>query len=146
MIENFKNGWLKEDPRVTAGVLLGIAVFITLNILLSRSKKNLKMLKQQAVDNNAVINAKICYRHRKRNTDDLKYYGRYKYTVNGKEKEYSVYSNYPLPDTIELYPRNKSRTKFFSAYDERSNAAIAANCLAGIAVCFLVLFITGYIG
>ena len=55
LIDNFKEGWLDEDPRVVFAVLAGIATFIILNILLSKSKKKLLRLKQKPIDNNTVI-------------------------------------------------------------------------------------------
>ncbi|MBQ8878625.1 MAG: hypothetical protein IJ029_07835, partial [Lachnospiraceae bacterium] len=124
-----------------------IAVFVILNILHGKSKKNLQKLKQQAIENQTVIVAKIKSRHHDRHTkSELEYSGRYTYTVNGKEKEYAVHSANPLADTLELYPKNSAGTKYFSAYDERQGFGFSANFIAGVAVCILILFITGYIG
>lgn len=147
LIEKFKEGWLDEDPRVVFAVLSGIAVFIILNILLSKSKKKLKMLKQQAIDNKTVIIANIKSRYHNRDSKSrYEYSGRYRYYVNGKEKEYAAMSTYPLPDTLELYPKNSKGTKVFSDFDEEEGFGVSADGVAGIAVCIFILFITGYIG
>ncbi len=146
LIETFKEGWLEEDPRLVIAVLAGIAVFVILNILLGRSKKNLQKLKQQAIDDKTVIVAKIKSRHHDRHTKSrLEYSGRYRYIIDGKEKEYVAKSSNPLPDTLELYPKNSEGTKIFSEYDEREGFGVSANAVAGIAVCILILLITGYI-
>ncbi|MCI7803784.1 MAG: hypothetical protein MR503_01735 [Oscillospiraceae bacterium] len=147
--ENFKKGWLDEDPRLLTAVLLGIGVFIVLNVLLYKSGKRRKQLKQQAIENKTAIEAVLVYRHRKHSghgTESVtNYYGRYRYTVNGSEKEYSIDTECSLPDRIMLYPKNSSETRFFSDYDRTSNAGVALNALAAIAVCVLTLWITGYI-
>ena len=149
LIETFKEGWLDEDPRLVFAVLVGIAVFIILNILLGKSKKKLQKLKQQAIDDKAVIVAVIKERyHSHRTNSRYEYRGRYRYFVNGKEKEYTAMSSAPLPDTLELYPKNKAGTKVFSDYDEAQYEGFgcSANAIAGIAVCIFILFVTGYIG
>lgn len=135
-------GWRDEDPRFVAASLLGIATFIILSILLYKSQKRKKKLKQQAIDNNTVIEAKLISRHRRHDSDS--YSGTYRYTVNGKTKEYSIDSEFNVPDTIKLYPKNSSITKFFSDYDRTSNAGIAFNALAAIAVHVIVLLVTRY--
>lgn len=46
LIDKFKEGWLDEDPRMIFAVLAGIATFIILNVLLSKSKKKLSTITQ----------------------------------------------------------------------------------------------------
>ena len=145
LIETFKEGWLEEDPRVVFAVLSGIAVFIILNILLSKSKKKLQKLKQIAIENKTVIIANIKSRYHDRESR-MEYSGRYRYIINGTEKEYAVISSSPLPDTLELYPKDSRGTKVFSDYDQREGFGVSANAVAGIAVCIFIMFITGYIG
>ena len=145
LIETFKEGWLDEDPRVVFAVLSGIVVFIILNILLGKSKKKLKKLKRQAIDNKTVINAAIKSRYHNRDSKSrYEYSGRYRYYVNGKEKEYAAMSTCPLPDTLELYPKNSRGTKVFSEFDEEEGFGVSANAIAGIAVCIFIMYVTGY--
>ena len=146
IIESFKKGWLDEDPRLVAAILLAIAVFIILNILLYRHSKKMNKRKNDAVAKGNVVTAKLrnCYhdRNSKRNTS---YSSWYTYTVNGQTGEYHINTNCKSPDTIELYPKNQEMTKFFSDYDRTTNAAIPFNAVAAIAVCFFTLWISGYI-
>ncbi len=150
LVETFKEGWLDEDPRVVFAVLSGIAVFIFLNILHSRYQKNLQKLKQKAIDDNTVIIARIKSRYRDLvdARSEYNYTGRYRYVVNGEEKKYSVKSSNPLPDTLELYPKNKKGTRVFSDFDYNKGFGFGFtfNALVGIAVLIFILFITGYIG
>lgn len=142
LAEAFKKGWLEEDPGVVAAALLGIFTFVLLNILFSKYKKRRKLLKQQAIQNNTAIEARIISRYL---DNDRKYYhGRYRYVVNGEAKEYSIFSEYEVPDTIMLYPKNSSMVRFFSDYDRINGAAIAFNVLAAIAVCVLTLIAAKY--
>lgn len=146
IIENFKKGWLDEDPRLVCATLLAIAVFVTLSILLGRHSKKLKKLKTSAIENNSVVKATLTYQHYSYNdNDDLPYSGRYTYTVNGKKKKYHINSDLPIPDTLDLYPKNKSKTKFFSDYDRTTNAAIPFNAIVSVAVLIFTLWVTGYI-
>lgn len=109
IIETFKEGWLEEDPRLVFAVLSAIAVFIILNILHSKYQKNLHKLKQQAIDDKTVIIAKIKSRFRDLDSKSRFHYrGRYRYFANGKEEEYVASDSVPLPDTLELYPKNGS--------------------------------------
>lgn len=144
MIDNFKKGWLDEDPRLVTAVLLAIAVFIILSILLGKHNKKLTKLKDEAVKNGYTVKAVIKKRYLSHQNDKLPYSGWYVYSVNGETKEYSVKSHSPLPDSILLYPKNKSMTKFFSDYDRTSNAAIPLNAVVAVAVCIFTLWITGY--
>ena len=147
--ETFKEGWLDEDPRIVAASLLGIFTFIILNILLYKSEKRKKNLKQQSIENNTAIEGRVVDHGKLNDSDDSKrtyyYYGTYEYTVNGKIKKYRIHSESRVPNTIKLYPKNSSMTKFFSDYDKLANAAIAFNALAAIAVCIFTLLLTGYI-
>ncbi len=146
LIETFKEGWLDEDPRLVCAVLLAIAVFITLSILLGRRTKKMQKLKNNAIKNGTVIKGKLTYHHFNRyDKNNTPHYGRYTYTVNGKTKEYPVRSNMPLTDNIDLYPKNKSMTRFFSDFDRTTNAAIPFNAIVSVAVCILTLWITDYI-
>ncbi|MDO4944769.1 MAG: hypothetical protein Q4E74_06160 [Ruminococcus sp.] len=140
--ENFIKGWLEEEPRIVAASLLGILTFVILSVLLYKSEKRKKALKQQAIENKTAIQARIISSHRTHDSEtETSYYGTYRYTLNGKDKEYSIHSNYPVPNIIYLYPKNSSATKFFSDYDRTVNAAIAFNVLASIAVHVFVLLI-----
>ncbi|MBQ3567014.1 MAG: hypothetical protein IJA12_07535 [Oscillospiraceae bacterium] len=145
LIKTFKEGWLDEDPRIVCAVLLAIGVFVTLSILLGRRTKKKNKLKDNAIKNGTVIQGRLTYHYTDRdNKDNTRYYGRYAYTVNGEKKEYSVNSNIPLPDTIELYPKNSMATKFFSDYDRTTNAAIPLNAIISVAVLIFTLCVTGY--
>jgi len=144
LIDSFKKGWLDEDPRLVTAVLLAIAVFIILSILLGMHNKKLAKLKDKAVKNEYTVEAVIKKRYHSHQNDKLPYSGWYAYSVDGETKEYSIKSHSPLPDSILLYPKNKSMTKFFSDYDRTSNAAIPFNAIVSIAVCILTLWITGY--
>ena len=147
LIETFKEGWLEEDPRLVFAVLSAIAVFIILNILHSKYQKNLHKLKQQAIDDKTVIIAKINSRFRDLDSKSRFHYrGRYRYFVNGKEEEYVASDSVPLPDTLELYPKNSTGTKVFSDYDFYEGYAFAINAIASFAVLMFILFATGYIG
>ena len=148
LIDKFKEGWLDEDPRVVFAVLAGIATFIILNILLGKSKKKLSGLKQEAIDNNTVLTGRLkSSYHNRRTKSNNDYRGRYTYqTPDGDEREYVVSLSFPPPDKLELYPKNISATKVFSDYDERKGFGVSANAIAGILVCILMLFMTGYIG
>ena len=144
LIDKFKEGWLDEDPRVVFAVLAGIATFIILNVLLSKSKKKLLRLKQEAIDNNTVLTGRLKSSYHDRDTKSHNdYRGRY---TDGDEREYVVSLSFPPPDKLELYPKNISATKVFSDYDEREGFGVSANAIAGILVFVLLLFITGYIG
>ncbi|MGN0613225.1 MAG: hypothetical protein ACI4JB_04925 [Porcipelethomonas sp.] len=143
---NFVNGWLKEDPRIVIASLLGILTVISLFIALRYHCKKIKKLKQTAIKNGTVITAVLKSKYHYHGRDRKQSYsGRYKYTVDGIEREYSIRIENPVPDTIELYPKNSRMTKFFSDYDRTSNADAAFNILAGIAVCVITLLATGYI-
>ncbi len=145
LIKTFKEGWLDEDPRLVCAVLLAIGVFVTLSILLGRHTRKKNKLKSNAIKNGAVIQGRLCYHYTDRdNKDNTRYYGRYAYAVNGERKEYPVNSSMPLPDTIDLYPKNNSATKFFSDYDRTTNAAIPFNVIVSVAVLIFTLWITGY--
>lgn len=147
LIEKFKEGWLNEDPRLVFAVLTGIAVFILLNILHSKSKKKLQKLKGQAIKEKSVINASIKKRyHSRRTNSQYDHRGWYRYVINGEEKEYTACDSAPLPDALQLYPKNSTGTKVFSDYDFREGFGFSANAIAGIGVCIFILFITGYIG
>lgn len=144
--KTFKEGWLDEDPRIVAASLLGIFTFVILNILLYKSEKRKKKLKQQSIENNTAIEGKVLKHGRFRDSERTwTYYGTYEYTVNGKIKKYRIHSQCHVPNTIKLYPKNSSMTKFFSDYDKLANAAIAFNAIAAIAVCIFTLLLTGYI-
>ena len=115
---------------------LGLAVFVVLNVLLYRSEKRKKILKQQSEENNTFITAHLIssYKQYDSDTHESEYHGDYEYTVNGKTKIYRTYSVHPLPDTIKMYPQNREGTKFFSDYGhDKVGAAIAFNGLAAIA-------------
>ena len=84
--------------------------------------------------------------HDRETKSEFEYRGRYRYVVNGKEKEYTASDSIPLPDTLELYPKSRDGEKVFSDYDFREGYGFAVNALAGIALCILILWITGYIG
>ena len=148
LIDKFKKGWLDEDPRVVFAVLAGIATFIILNVLLSKSKKKLLKLKQEAIDSNTVLTGRLRSSYHDRDTKSHNdYRGRYTYqTPDGDEREYVVSLSFPPPDKLELYPKNISATKVFSDYDEREGFGVSANAIAGILVSVLLLFITRYIG
>lgn len=122
-----------------------IAVFIILNILHSKYQKNLHKLKQQAIDDKTVIIARIKSRRHNRNSKSrFEYRGRYRYTINGEEKEYVASDTVPLPDTLELYPRGSTGTKVFSDYDFYEGSAFAINAIASFALLMFILFATGY--
>ncbi|MBQ8571953.1 MAG: hypothetical protein IJ451_00635 [Ruminococcus sp.] len=147
LIDAFKEGWLEEDPRVVIAVLTSIAVFIALNILHSKYQKNLQKLKQQAINDKTIITAQIKSRYHSHQTKSrFEYKGRYRYIVNGKEKEYAASDSAPLPDTLELYPKNSTGSRVFSDYDFYEGNAFAVNAIASIAVLVAILFLTGYIG
>ena len=119
---------------------LGIAVFVILNVLLYRSEKQKKKLKQQSEENNTFITARLIssYKQYDRDSNESEYHGEYEYTVNGKIKKYRTYSINPLPVTIKMYPQNREGTKFFSDYGhDKVGAAIALNGLAAIAAGFI---------
>ncbi len=143
LTDNLK-GWLDEDPRVVAATLLGIFTFVILSIMLHKEEKRKKALKQQAIENNTVVSAYMVshYRSHDSESNTTYYHGTYRYTLNGKSKKYSIYSEYGLPDVISLYPKNIKGTKFFSEYDRNVHAGIAFNVLAAIAVCVFTLIIT----
>lgn len=145
----FKEGWLEEDPRIVAAALLGIFTFIFLNVLLYKSEKRKKRIIQQARENDTAIEGRLIkhgssYRDLDRGRERY-YYGTYEYTVNGAVKKYRIHSKNHLPNTIKLYPKNDSMTKFFSDYDNVTGAAVSLNGVAAIAVCILTLWITEYI-
>ncbi|MBE6846469.1 MAG: hypothetical protein E7508_12410 [Ruminococcus sp.] len=146
LIESFKKGWLDEDPRLVTAILLGIAVFIVLNVLCCRHSKKRNKRKTDAAAKGNVVTAKLrsCYHDRdsKRNTS---YSAWYTYTVKGQTKEYHINTDCKSPDTIELYPKNEEMSKFFSDYDRTTNAAIPFNALVAAAVCFFTLWVSGYI-
>lgn len=144
--ESFKKGWLEEDPRIISACLLGILTFIVLNILLHRSEKRKKQIMKRAIESNTAIEGKLVKhgRYRDHEKKEYDYYGIYEYSVNGTIKKYEIRSEFHLPDTIKLYPKNRSMTRFFSAYDETTRAAIGFNGLASIAVCIVTLMLTGY--
>ena len=145
LTEKFKEGWLDEDPRLICAVLIAIALFITLSILLGRRTKKRQKLKDNAINNGTVIKGTLTYHYYDRDKKDTTpHYGQYTYTVNGEQKKYPVHSDMPLPDTIDLYPKNKSMTRFFSDYDRTTNAAIPLNAIISVAVCILILWLTGY--
>ena len=148
LIDKFKEGWLDEDPRVVFAVLAGIATFIILNILLGKSKKKPSRLKQEAIDNNTVLTGRLkSSYHNRRTKSHNDYRGRYTYqTPDGDEREYVVSLPFPPPDKLELYPKSSSSRKVFSIYYENEGFGVSANAIAGILVCILLLFITGYIG
>lgn len=140
--ENFTKGWLNDDPGDIAATLLGIFTFVFLCIMLRKSEKRKKILKQQAIENNTAIEARIVSRHRNYDSEsDASDFGVYRYTLNGKIKEYTI-NSIQLPDTIKLYPKNSAGTKVFSDYDRTVHAGIAFNVLAAIAVHVLTLWIT----
>ncbi len=147
LAEKFKEGWLDEDPRLVFSVLAGIAVFILLNVLHGKSKKKLQRLKEQAIEEKRVIAATIKKRYHSHQTKShYDYRGWYRYVVNGKEKEYTACDYAPLPDKLDLYPKNAAGTKVFSDFDFREGFGFSANAIAGIGVCIFLLFATGYIG
>lgn len=143
----FKEGWLDEDPRIIAAVLLGFLTFIFLNALLYKSEKRKKQIIQQAFENNTAIEGRLVKHRRYRDfkRKDHEYYGTYEYSVNGTVKKYRIHSINHLPNTIKLYFKNHSMTKVFSEYDNIKGAAIAFNALAAIAVCIATLLVTGYL-
>lgn len=143
--EAFEKGWLNEDPRLTVAVLSGQFTFVILSILLYKSVKNRKRIKQDSVENGTAVEAKIVSRSTNFNSESEQiYYGTYKYQINGKTKEYRINAKIPIPDVILLYPKNKKGTRFFSDYDDIVGAAIAFNAIASIALCVFILLITRY--
>lgn len=114
---------------------IGIAVFVILNVLLYRSEKRKKKFKQQAEENNTFITARRVRGYRIHDSDGGgdEFHGDYEYTVNGKTKTCRIFSEYSLPDTMKMYPKNSEGTKFFPEYDGTAGWAIAFNGLAAIA-------------
>lgn len=144
--EAFEKGWLDEDTGSTVAVLAGVFTFIILSVLLYKSVKNRKRIKQESVENGTAIEAKIVSRSTSFNSKSEQiYYGEYKYQLNGKTKKYRIDSKIPVPDVILLYPKNKKGTRFFSDYDDIVGAAIAFNAIVSIALCVLILVITRYL-
>lgn len=132
-----------ENPQTreflkNISVYIGIAVFVVLNVLLYRYERRKKILKRQSEENNTFIIAHLIHSHDYCDHDseshEREYYGKYKYTVNGKTKTYSTRSRYPLPDTIKMYPKNREGTKFFSDYARyRVYGVVTLNGIAAIA-------------
>lgn len=144
--EAFEKGWSAENIGSTVAGLAGLLTFVILNVLLYRSVKNRKRIKQKSAGNGTAIEAKIVSRSTSFNSKSEQiYYGEYTYQLNGKTKKYRIDAKIPVPDVILLYPKNKNGTRFFSDYDDIVGAAIAFNAIVSIALCVLVLVITRYL-
>lgn len=145
LMETFEQSWLYENAALLSG-LSGLFTFVILSILLFKSVKNRKRIKQESVENGTAIKAKIVKRSSNYNSKSERiYYGEYKYQINGITREYRTDSKNPLPDVILLYPKNKKGTRFFSDYDDIVGAAIAFNVIASIAVGVFIFWIIGYL-
>lgn len=149
-LTSIENKWGSEDPRILLSVAVGILTAVIWGVKTRRKIVSQKKQKEIAIQTGKVIRAKCKQIYRHYDTDentgarDITVHGVYEYTVDGKTRQYRVYSRGGLPHLFLNLYYTKSPRKVFSDYDNNELGYSVAGLL-GIAACLLTMYLTGYI-
>ena len=148
ILENGTTAWTQEDPRVLLAVFAGLLAAVLWCVALRRKILRRQQQKEAAIRAGHVINAKRVSFIRDVNEDEsgysrTVYRAKYEYTAEGQTKHYSVHKKNSLPPAFICLYYTDSPQKVFSAYDNL-RVWYPLFIPAGILVCLLTMYLTGY--